>query len=267
MIMDSQTETTIQIQRADSLKITLPVYEGPLDLLLDLIKKNEVNICDIPIAEITRQYIDYLNQMKEMNLDIAGEFLVMASTLLYIKSKMLLPDDQSEEEEEGEDPRAELVRKLLEYQAFKEAAKELGILETERSKEFTRQLSDYYFKDLEEQIHTYEQDEPLDADLFDLLQAFHKVLKAATRENVHEVFEQIITIEEKIDRIRNILSTRREFYFSELLTEEVGRNELIVSFLAILEVAKQKVVKIYQDNQFDEIRIVKKDLSEVSSTN
>lgn len=250
------TETVIPIQTSNAITVRLPVYEGPLDLLLDLIKKNEVNIYDIPVAEITRQYLEYLGQMKEMNLAIAGEFLVMAATLLYIKSKMLLPLDETEEDEEGEDPRAELVRKLLEYQAFKEAAKELGVMETERAKEFTRQIADYYFKDLEaEAIET----EPLDANLYDLLQAFHKVLKTASRENIHEVFEQIISIDEKIDRIRILLAERSEIYFSDLLSEgKTTRNELIISFLAVLETAKQKFVHIFQDKMFDEIRIVKR---------
>lgn len=248
-------EPTIPIKTSSLISVRLPVYEGPLDLLLDLIKKNEVNIYDIPVAEITRQYLEYLAQMKEMNLDIAGEFLVMAATLLYIKSKMLLPVDESEEDEDGEDPRAELVRKLLEYQAFKEAAKELGIMEFERGKEFTRQLADYYFKDLEvEPVET----EPLDANLFDLLQAFHKVLKAVSRDNIHEVFEQIISIDQKIEHIRILFQDRDEIYFSDLFNRNTTRNELIVSFLAVLEITKQKFARVYQDKMFDEIRIVKR---------
>jgi len=254
--MEDRTEAIIPIHTSKAITVRLPVYEGPLDLLLDLIKKNEVNIYDIPVSEITRQYLEYLGQMKEMNLEIAGEFLVMAATLLYIKSKMLLPLEETDEDEEGEDPRAELVRKLLEYQAFKEAAKELGVMELDRAREFTRQISDYYFGDLE--IETVEA-EPFDANLFDLLQSFHKVLKAASRENIHEVFEQIITIDEKIERIRILLTSSDEIYFTDLLAgEKTTRNELIVSFLAVLETAKQKFVHVMQDKMFDEIRIVKR---------
>lgn len=256
--MENQQAETIQIQTANAISVRLPVFEGPLDLLLELIKKNEVNIYDIPVAEITRQYIDYINQMKEMNLDFAGEFIVMAATLLYIKSKMLLPDDTVEEDEDGEDPRAELVRKLLEYQAFKEAAKELGDMELERAKEFTRQIADFYFKDLDTQTIEHE---PLDANLYDLLQAFHKVLKAVSRENVHEIFEQVISIDQKIEHIRHVMREKREFYFSELLSSKVTRNELIVTFLAILEITKQKAVRVYQEKMFEDIRIVKKENS------
>ena len=132
----------------DPLRVRLPVYDGPLDLLLDLIKKNEMNIYDIPIAEITKQYLDYLHRMKQLDLEVAGEFVVMAATLIYIKSRTLLPTDKEVEENEGEDPRAELVKKLLEYQAFKEAARELGLLQTERGKMFTRQISDYYLSEM-----------------------------------------------------------------------------------------------------------------------
>jgi len=126
----------------DPLHVKIPVYDGPLDLLLDLIKKNEMNVYDIPVAEITKQYLDYLQVMKQLDLEVAGEFIVMAATLIFIKSKMLLPTEKDGEEEDGTDPRAELVRKLLEYQAFKEAAKELGLLQTERGKMFTRQITD-----------------------------------------------------------------------------------------------------------------------------
>ncbi|MCM8776417.1 MAG: segregation/condensation protein A, partial [Candidatus Omnitrophica bacterium] len=131
------------------LHVKLKVYEGPLDLLLDLIKKNEMDIYDIQIAEITRQYLDYLAQMKQLNLEIAGEFIVIAATLIYIKSKMLLPQEKGDEEQVEVDPRAELVQKLLEYQAFREAAKRLGLLEEEQGKVFTRQISNYYLGELE----------------------------------------------------------------------------------------------------------------------
>ena len=153
----------------DPLTVKLPAYEGPFELLLDLIKKNEMDIYHIEISVITKQYLDYLKQMKEFDLDIAGEFLVMAATLIYIKSKMLLPLAEDEEDETGEDPRAELVRKLLEYQAFREAAKQLGILEDERGRIFTRQVGDYYLN------HLSSEDAAIDtfsANLFDLLNAF-----------------------------------------------------------------------------------------------
>lgn len=198
----SHTETTLpqdiaeklMIQKDDSLNVKLAIYDGPLELLLELIQKNQMDICDIQVSVITSQYLEKLAEMKLLDLEIAGEFLVMAATLIYIKSKMLLPDETLEEEEDGVDPRSELVRKLMEYQAFKEAAKELSILELERSKVFTRQISDYYFKDLQaddSEVETFS------ADMYDLLAAFQKVLTSKGRKNLHEVYEEVISIDQK----------------------------------------------------------------------
>ncbi len=237
------------------LHVQLPVYEGPLDLLLDLIKKNEMDIYNIPISEITGHYLNYLHHMKELNLEIAGEFLVMAATLIYIKSKMLLPALEDENEEDGgEDPRAELVRKLLEYQAFKEAAKELGMLESERGKVFTRQISDYYLSNLsgeEVEIDTFS------ANLYDLFQAFHSVLKNAARDNFHEVFEEVISIEEKTSQIKERLSAAGTLLFTELIHRDATRNELIVTFLALLEIIRSKFARVEQGKHFEAIRIIK----------
>src|SRR3989338_8596596 len=179
----------------DPLTVKLAAYEGPFELLLDLIKKNEMDIYDIEISVITKQYLDYLQQMKQYDLEIAGEFLVMAATLVYIKSKMLLPIQEEEEDETGEDPRTELVRKLLEYQAFREAAKNLGMLEDERGRIFTRQVADYYLNNLSPEdvaIDTFS------ANLFDLLNAFQSVMNGLAKEAIHQVFEEVVTIEEKI---------------------------------------------------------------------
>lgn len=238
----------------DPMRVVLPTYDGPLDLLLDLIKKNEMDICDIQVAVITQQYLDYLAEMKQLDLEIAGEFLVMAATLVYIKSKMLLPDETPEDDEDGEDPRAELIRKLLEYQAFKEAAAELGILEHERGKVFTRQLTDYYLKDLtpeDEGIDTFS------ANLYDLMAAFQKVLTSKGRENMHEVFEEMISIEQKTSEIKAILLSHRKVFFNQLFPEKVTRNELIATFLALLEIVRSKFAVVNQDEQFGEIIIEK----------
>lgn len=227
-------------------------YEGPLDLLLDLIKKNEMDIYDIPIAEITRQYLEYLSRMKELNLEIAGEFLVMAATLVYIKSKMLLPQETSEEEEEGEDPRAELVRRLVEYQAFKEAAKELGLLEHEQSKVFTRQIADYYLANLDAEdagIDTFS------ASLFDLMSAFQSVMMKWASEPVHEVYEEIISIEEKMVEIRALLIEEGQVLFSTLFRRIGSRHELIATFLAILELVRTQFARVRQERQYGEIII------------
>ena len=236
----------------DPLNIKLPAYEGPLDLLLDLIQKNEMDIRDIQVSVIAQQYLDYLHQMRDLNLEIAGDFLVMAATLLYIKSKMLLPVDEEEKEEEGPDPRAVLIEKLLEYQAFKQAAQELGVLETERGKVFARQISDYYLEELDPQdagIDTFS------ANLYDLMQAFHQVLTKASKEIVHEVFEEVVSIEEKMEEIKQRLNTEGKFSFLSLFSKPWTRNELIATFLAMLEITRMKLARVFQDQVFGEIVI------------
>ena len=236
----------------DPLNIKLPAYEGPLDLLLDLIQKNEMDIRDIQVSVIAQQYLDYLHQMRDLNLEIAGEFLVMAATLLYIKSKMLLPVDEEEKEEEGPDPRAVLIEKLLEYQAFKQAAQELGVLETERGKAFARQISDYYLEELNPEdagIDTFS------ANLYDLMQAFHQVLSKASKEIVHQVFEETVSIEEKMEEIKQRLHTEGKFSFFSLFPKPWTRNELIATFLAMLEITRMKLARVFQDQVFGEIVI------------
>jgi len=242
----------------EPLQIKIQMYEGPLDLLLDLIKKNEMDITNIPMAEITSQYLDYLNQMKTMNLEIAGEFLVIAATLVLIKSKMLLPaDDTLEEEDGGEDPRAELVRKLMEYQAFREAARELGFKEDERTKVYTRTIADYYFKDLSPEdagIDTFS------ANFYDLMQAFARVVQSIGKESFHEIFEEIISIDQKIDEMKRIFQERKQVYFTELFsTRRATRNELIVTFLSVLELTKQKFIRVTQTEHFDDILLERRD--------
>lgn len=244
----------------DPLHVKVAVYDGPLDLLLDLIKKNEMNIYDIPISEITRQYLDYLNQMKQLDLEVAGEFIVMAATLIYIKSKMLLPTEKDDEEGESGDPRAELVRKLLEYQAFKEAAKELGLLQTERGKMFTRQISDYYLGELSPEdvgIDTFS------ANFFDLVVAFQNVLSKKDAKRDHEVFEEIISIEEKMIQIQSYLMEKKKITFSELFPVSWTRNELIATFLAVLEIVRTRFAWVKQEKQFGEIYIEKREEDDI----
>ncbi|MBI3313593.1 MAG: segregation/condensation protein A [Candidatus Omnitrophica bacterium] len=222
--------------------------------MLELIKKNEIDIYNIPIAEITKQYLEHLARMKELNLEIAGEFIVMAATLIYIKSKMLLPQDGTEDDEEGGDPRAELVRRLLEYQAFKEVAKELGSLEDEQGKIFTRQITDYYLGELdgnEAEIDTFS------ANLYDLLTAFQSLLSRSGREVFHEVYEEIISIEEKMMEINSRLAESPRVVFSTLFSKPWSRNELIATFLAVLEIVRTKIARVTQDKHFGEIVLEK----------
>lgn len=233
------------------MSVKLKTYEGPLDLLLDLVHENRIDIYDIPMAEVTEQYLDYLREMRRVDLDVAGEFLAMAATLLYIKSKMLLPLEGLDVDEEGLDPRSELVAKLLEYQAFKQVAAQLGLLEDERAKIFTRDL----------QHQGVEHLKPLDAseigafprDLSELLTAFHEILKGLSKEALHEVLEQGITIEEKIEAIKGRLAREGRFEFRSLLKAPFTRNELAVTFLAMLELMRTRVVRVLQDRPFGEI--------------
>ena len=238
----------------DPLMVSLPAYEGPFELLLDLIKKNEMDIYDIEVSVITKQYLECLNQMKQYDLEIAGEFLVMAATLIYIKSKMLLPVDENAVEEEAEDPRMELVRKLLEYQAFREAAKELGMLEDERGRVFTRQVADHYLSQLSSediQIDTFS------ANLFDLMNAFNVVLKEVSKDHFHEVFEEVVSIEAKMEEMKKIISERNTLKFRELFSERITKNELIVTFLALLEIVRSRFARVVQEKQFGDILIEK----------
>ena len=221
-----------------------------------------MDIYDIPMAEITQQYMDKLDQMKSLDLEVTGEFIVIAATLIYIKSKMLLPTEKDEDDEEG-DPREELVRKLLEYQAYKEAAKELETLQTEREKVFTRQISDYYLKDLDpedSEIDTFS------ANFYDLLVAFQGILSKKGRKELHEVYEEVISIEEKMMQIQSFLYEKKRMYFSDLFSESWTRNELVATFLAILEIIKTRFAKVTQEKQFGEIFIEKREDAEYKSS-
>ncbi len=236
------------------LNIKLDAFEGPLDLLLHLIKENKVDIFDIPITIITNQYLEYLKAMKELDLELSGEFLVMAATLLYIKSKMLLPVEPSDEEEDsGVDPRDELVKKLLEYQSFKEAAKELGLLAQERSRVYTRSVMEDFSRFI-----TFDNTEAeFGVNLGDLINAFSRVLKQMRKETFHEVYEESISIEQMVDEIKNIIEVNDSVPFISLFIKRKSRNALIATFFAILELAKGRVIRIVQDSMFGDIILTK----------
>jgi segregation and condensation protein A len=235
-------------------KVQLPVFEGPLDLLLYLIKKEEVDIYDIPIERITTQYMEYLSVMKLLNLDIAGEFIVMAATLMYIKSRMLLPADQQvrdDREEEGFDPRWELIRQLVEYKKFKSAAEQLQKLAAEQKNLFTRQAMEIEAVPAEEV--------PLgEVSLFDLLNAFKETLKRAEeREDFREIAEERFTVTDKIAEILFLLRERDSVLFHELFSKMASRAEIVVTFLALLELIRLKQIRVRQDEHFGEIEILK----------
>ena len=225
-------------------------FEGPLDLLLFLIRKNEVDIYNIPIAAITRQYLDYLEIMKELNLDIAGEFLVMASTLVQIKSRMLLPSPEPEEaEQEGEDPRAELVRRLLEYQRYRDAADQLVSREQLGREVFARKFIAPEFAEL------IPDEAPPEVDLFELIEAFRGLLAKVPEATFHEVGAEGMTIADRINEILDLLRGKDAVPFERLFVAALTREYVIVTFLALLELCKLRIVKLLQANNFGVIWI------------
>jgi len=223
-------------------------YEGPLDLLLHLIQKNELDIFDIPIALVTEQYLEYLQMMKVLDLDIAGEYLLMASTLLHIKSRMLLPKLSEGEEEEEEDPRAELVRRLLEYQKYKQAADEL-----EKRPMLDR---DVFIRLMPGEPSEVPEEERIEVSLFELIEAFRQVLERVKLETVHEVNLEPLSVEDKVQEILMLLGREnRSMAFHHLLPEQASRRVLIITFLAILELVKMKRIRIFQMVPFETIRV------------
>jgi segregation and condensation protein A len=229
-------------------RVQLEIFEGPLDLLLHLIKKNEVSITDIPIATITEQYLATLEVMQTFNLDVAGEFLVMAATLIHIKSRMLLPmaDDEDDEEEEGIDPREELVRRLLEYQRFKDAADQL-----ERRELLTRDVF----------VRSVAPAEEIPApgfrevSVFELLTALKRVLDRLPKDVVHEVMLEKITVREKMTLLLDHLRTQGKILFDSLFAEVTTRMEVVVTFLAMLELVKVRAIRIFQEEATGPIQI------------
>jgi segregation and condensation protein A len=233
--------------------VRLDVFEGPLDLLLHLIKKNEVQITDIPIASITDQYLALLEDLPELNLDGAGEYLVMAATLMYIKSRMLLPPDPDEEGEPEADPRAELVQQLLEYQRFREAAADLA---------GRRILGRDVFIAVGEPEPAAEPGDPedqvarvRDASLADLLDALRGVLSRLTPPAVHAPPASGLSITQSVERILARFALGARVEFAEVFSPEAGRGEVIVTFLALLELIRLKVIRAVQHDRFGPIQL------------
>ena len=232
-------------------KVQLPVFEGPLDLLLYLIKKDELNIYDIPISKITEQYLEYLDVMKMLDLDIAGEFILMAATLMHIKSKLLLPAEEKEEDVAEEvDPRDELVKKLIEYKKFKAAAAGLKEMQIKQRDSFTR-LPGGKAQDFGQQ------DEGFEASLFDLITAFTKVLKDIPKSTFHQVLKDDFTVRDKIHDILHMLVDKQSISFTELFRKARARGEIVAIFLALLELVKIKEVAVKQTGPFSEIIVTR----------
>ena len=232
--------------------VKLDIFEGPLDLLLYLIRKNEVDIYDIPIALITEQYLEYLDLMTVLNLDIAGDFLVMAATLAKIKSKMLLPPsvDSEEGEEEG-DPRAELMEHLLEYQQYKEVADRLKNRELLEKDIFTRIQIEEHIPELDKNSAVIE------ASLFDLVDALKKVIERKDLPgNLMEVAVEKISVREKIGEILSTVKKNQQIIFQSLFDGLSTKYEIIVAFLALLELIRLRAIKVFQVHPHGEIRII-----------
>jgi segregation and condensation protein A len=242
----SELESTLP---ADAPRIHLPVFEGPLDLLLHLIRKNEIDIHDIPIAPITRQYMEYLDLMRELNLDVAGDFMVMAATLIHIKSKMLVPVAPTEAAEEpGADPRDELVQRLLEFQRYKEAAGVLHQKAEIRAATWTRPDAVVPIFD--------EAGEPvLEAGLFDLISAFKELLERRKTLLAHEVGATGKSVDERIEELMALIPQGGSLDFMELFASCESKQDMIVTFLALLELVRLKRVKVYQRAVFAPIRV------------
>ena len=232
--------------------VRLENFEGPLDLLLHLIKRHEVSIYDIPITTITKQYLEYIDLMTELNLDVAGEFLVMAATLIHIKSRLLLPRADPTQEDPEEDPREALVRRLLEHQKFKAAAELLHERETLRSAQWTR--PDGPIAEI-----AGEAPEPeVEVDLFSLISAFRNVVeRAKQRPKVYLPSEQI-PIEDRIEQLMARLSETEACGFEDLFSDVESRAGLIVTFLAMLEMIRLKLVRVFQSGVVGPIRIYKR---------
>jgi segregation and condensation protein A len=240
---------------ADALPIRLTNFEGPLDLLLHLIKKHEVNIYDIPISLITRQYLDTIQVMQELNLDIAGEFLVMAATLIHIKSKMLLPRPETAAGVEGEaeeDPRDMLVRRLLEHQKFKAAAELLHEREQLRSAQWQRP------DERVAEIAGDEYEPELEVDLFSLLSAFQAVVQRAKHRPKVLLPPEQMSLELRIEQLLARLSEHEACGFEELFADVDDKAGLIVTFLALLEMIRLKLVRVFQSGGFGPIRVYKR---------
>ncbi len=229
---------------SSSYSIKLDVFEGPLDLLLFLIKRDKIDIYDIPIAHITRQYLEYIELMKELNLEIAGEFIVMAATLMRIKVRMLLPRTQDAEEEE--DPREGLVAALLEYRKFKEAAQILKTKGEEQSRWFPR--TDFSF------LSELPEDEILvEASLHDLIFAFKRVLDSHPQESFHTIDYPKVSIDERIEYVLNCLIQKDGVVFTELFSDTPIKLVMVVTFMAILELIRLQKIYIRQTRHFSDI--------------
>ncbi len=233
--------------------VELDIFNGPLDLLLHLIKKNEVDIYDIPIALIIEQYLEYLDFLKDVNLEIVGDYMSMAAELGYIKSRMLLPKIKDEDEDEGQDPREELVRQLLEYERYRSAAEGLGTMEILGKDVF---LAGYDRK--EAFGEPAEETEFVKFDLWSLVDAFSNIYESRKKSETEEISltPQTYTVEERKNQVIEIMRSRKEILFEDLFGEDINRMELVITFLSILELLKDCILDVFQPTFEEPIKII-----------
>ena len=223
------------------------MFEGPLDLLLHLIRVQEVDLYDIPISKITEQYLEYLQLMKDLNITLAGEFVAMAATLIHIKSRMLLPSETTTDgDEASEDPRQELVDRLLEHEKFKKAAGLLHDRQVIEDSVWTRGENEFEEEELES----------VSASVFDLIKSFHEIVQRYKDRIVLEVERDNVTLEGKLDELRQLLKVQKEILFSSFFERPVSRMHLVMTFFALLEMARLREVRLFQRGTFKDIRIV-----------
>lgn len=219
-------------------RVNLEVFEGPLDLLMHLIRKNDLDVYDIPIAFVLEEYMRYLDTIRELNIDLAGDFLLMAAELAHIKSRLLLPDEHPGQEEEEEDPRADLVRRLLEYQRYKEASEAF----IERA-----MLGRDVFVPLAPERVEAPSDGPVTGDVYELIEAFSKVLKRVSNKDVHEVAVDRISINDRIYEVMALLRQRATITLDDLLPEQqITRFDIVITFIALLEMCRLRMIRTYQ---------------------
>jgi len=230
-----------------SIAISLSNFDGPLDLLLHLIKTNAMDIADIQLGEVTEQYLAVIDQMQQLNLDIAGEFLVMAATLIHIKSQMLLPvSDEIVDEDEELDPRAELIRRLLEYQRYKDAANSLDLRPCLQRDVFLRQF-------VEPEASEADTETVVSLGVYQLAAAFHQLLKQAKVDVVHQVVREQLSVADYIHKILDQLHHYEQRAFADFFPQGGTRREMVVTFLAMLELVKMRMIKIAQSSEFQPI--------------
>lgn len=231
----------------DDYRVNLDVFEGPLDLLLHLIKKEDLDIYDIPVAHLLDRYMEYIDTLKELDIDIAGDFLLMAAELAHIKSRMLLPEEStSEDGEEDGDPRAELIKRLLEYQQFKEAGEELMKRPL---------LARDQFVQMTPEIVEANSDGPIEGNLYDLADAFAKIIKRIPPERFHDVATDRISINDRILQVIEIIKAKQTVMLDELLEGEITRFVVVITFIAVLEMARLKMIRVYQSSSCGPLHI------------